>query len=182
MKFIYPFLGFAAFLLSSCTTAPKPSPPVDDQFQLQVEAPPVNETAEQVIQRLGILRDAEDLGFMERTFTGCLEKLGADQVLRKECRNRYVTLVHFQLLCRDTDGTVSEVPANLNPIVSNFLRWQLGNNKGTTQTDERGYGQLRVISDVPNGGKRLIIHMGRQFFGLTVNEITRLILPKQWCT
>ena len=57
----------------------------------------------------------------------------------------------------------------------------LGGQSGATQTDSRGYGQFSAVSRKSTKDKRLILHMGPQFVALTANEITKIVLPQNFC-
>jgi len=92
-----------------------------------------------------------------------------------------MNVVHFQLMCRDSEGTVSSVPVSLRPIVSPYITWSVGSQSGVTKTDRSGYGQFTFISGNTVKDRRLILRKGAHYVGLTVSEITKVVLPKNWC-
>ena len=98
------------------------------------------------------------------------------------CTPRYMTVVHFQLLCRDSEGTVTTTPLHLLPINANRVTWKLAGQSGGTRTDSSGYGQLTMITTRSTRGQRLILMIGRQFLGVTAEETSRLVLPKNFCS
>ena len=68
---------------------------------------------------LGMNRLPEDLGFAEKRFDPCTFGVSTDA----GCGLQYLSVVHFQLLCRDTEGTQSRVPDALAPIVADSMTW-----------------------------------------------------------
>lgn len=162
-------IGALVLLLSACTSIPKsPTEP-----SILEQAPPT----ESVLQsRLGMIRPASDLGFQEKSFDPCLFGVS------RQCGAKFLSVIHFQLLCRDSEGTVSEVPLSLRPINSPKITWQVGPRSGTTQTDIEGFGQVALVNDGSVRNKRLILRMGKQFVGVTASEINKLVLPQNWCT
>ncbi len=117
-------------------------------------------------------RSVEDLGFAEKQFKDCNGG---------PCRSQFFSVVHFQLLCRDSEGTVSTAPLTLTPLTSDRVTWQLGKFNGGTHTDRNGFGQFTLVSDRSNRGQRLILRIGKQFMGLTVSEVSKVVLPQNFC-
>ena len=154
--------------LSACTTAPKHKPLTETEIQ----GPPKVRTDLPLQDRLGMRRQATDLGFAEKPFSACQEG--------GICQPRYFSVVHFQLLCRDSEGTVSSVPT-LTPLTSDRVRWQLGGQTGGTSTDRNGFGQFTLVSDRPTRGQRLILRIGQQFMGFTISEVSKVVLPQNFC-
>lgn len=154
-------------LLTACQTAPKPEPiPVDEVL---------TPTEGQLQDMLGMRREADDLGFAEKRFNSCLKSGGAP------CRDQFFTVVHFQLLCRDSEGTVSNVPVALTPLQSNRVQWKLGPQNGNTRTDGQGFGQFNMVSERSTRGQRLTLRIGKQFLGFTASDLTKVVLPKNFC-
>lgn len=166
-------LGFCLLLLglSACTSNP-PQSSLPSPYEIGG-----GNTSVDLISALNMNRDADDLGFAEKSFDPCrygLDKSGA-------CQSRYLTVVHFQLLCRDSEGTVSEIPVNVQPIVANRVHWKLAGLSGQTRTDSQGFGSFSLVSSQSTRGKRLILEIGPQFVGFTVSEVTKIILPSNFC-
>lgn len=124
--------------------------------------------------QLGLNRAPSDLGFTEKAFSPCAYGISSN------CDFQYMTVVHFQLLCRDSEGTVSAVPVDLTPIVSPNILWSVAGQSGGTPTDRNGYGHFSVITPSPLRG-RLILRKGTQYVGVSVNEVSKLVLPRNWC-
>ncbi len=156
-------------ILAACTTTRKSPPPGNETEDYP--APVIPEVPLQ--DRLGMRRDADDLGFAEKSFQSCA---GGGV-----CRPQYFSVVHFQLLCRDSEGTVSNVPVHLTPLTSGRVLWQLGKMNGGTSTDAKGFGQFSVVSERPTRGQRLILRIGKQFMGFTVSEVSKVVLPQNFC-
>jgi len=120
-------------------------------------------------------RAAHDLGFAEKKFSACDNSAGG------LCKPQYFSVVHFQLLCRDSEGTVSNVPVHLTPLTSGRVKWQLGGLAGDTRTDAQGFGQFTLVSERPTRGQRLILRIGKQFMGFTVSDVSKVVLPQNFC-
>jgi hypothetical protein len=152
--------------VSACSTAPQSPETGDDEVPPVLRQVPLQD-------RLGMRRAVEDLGYAEKQFKDCAR----DGV----CRPQYFSVVHFQLLCRDSEGTVSNVPLHLTPLTSDRVRWQLGGLNGGTRTDHNGFGQFTFVSERSARGQRLILRIGKQFMGFTVSEVTKVVLPQNFC-
>ena len=165
--------------LAACTT----TPPVetDDEEYSGPPATPEKIAAKksvgvlQIQSQLGMNRAADDLGFTEKLFNPCNFGIPGEA-----CNQQILNVVHFQLMCRDSEGTVSTVPLALKPIVSP-IKWSVGPQSGATRTDRNGYGQFRFISENTVKNRRLILRKGAQYVGVTISEITKVVLPKNWC-
>jgi hypothetical protein len=160
-------LGVLVLLFSACTGPQKNTGPDITRME------PPDESRLQA--KLGMVRASTDLGYQEKSFDTC--QMG----LRGECGRKYLAVVNFQLMCRETEGTVSTFPLELHPIVAPVLRWSMGRASGETQTDVNGYGQIAVITDRPLSHSRLLLKKERLFVAITAGEITRIVLPKNWC-
>jgi hypothetical protein len=129
---------------------------------------------------LGLKRSQTDLGYAEKSFDGCkLGFYGEDG----KCGPRYLTVVNFRLMCRDSEGTVETVVRDLTPVVTNEVKWKVSTDfNGITRTDSSGYGTLQVVTSKTLRGQRLVLTVGNQFLGLPVSEITQVVVPVYWCT
>lgn len=186
MKFarflLVPTLVVSMASLSGCSTAPLK--PVEKEAELgygtagqsrTASPPPVFKGITVLTSQLGMNRQPTDLGFTDRSFNPC------SYGFSDSCNNQYLTVVHFQLLCRNSEGTVSSVPVGLTPIFHPQILWSLAGQSGGTATDRNGYGRLSVISQRPLRGHRLVLRKGANYVGVTVGEVTKLVLPKNWC-
>ena len=133
---------------------------------------------DQLSQALGMNRSPADLGFSEKSFDPCQHGWNSEEA----CQSRYLSVVHFQLLCRETDGSVSQAPRRLMPIEAREVLWSLGHQRGKTRTDAWGYGQLSAVSHQSVRGKRLILKIGSRFVGFTASEVNKIVLPKNFCS
>lgn len=161
-------------LLTACTTTPKPEESQPAPPSIQKEEIPRNEAYIQ--SRLGMVRPINDLGHEERRFNPC------DHGMKGACTPQYLTVMHFQLLCRDSEGTVSDVPLTLRPIHVPRVLWKIGGKSGGTRTDDEGFGQVTLISNRSTKGQRLILRIGKQFLGFTASDLSRVVLPQNFCS
>ncbi len=170
-------LIFSILLLSACTTTSRDvmvdyvPPPTPEEISAKKSVGVL-----QIQSQLGMNRAPADLGFAEKLFNPCTYGIPGEG-----CEQRVMNVVHFQLMCRDSEGTVSVVPVGLKPIVSPRITWSVGAQSGLTKTDHNGYGQFSFISGNRVSEKRLILRKGPHYVGLTVSEITKIVLPKNWC-
>lgn len=162
-------LLFVMILLSACTTSRQKR---EDSAGIPPQASPES----LLVDRLGMRRDISDLGFAEKRFSPC------DPQSVGVCQPKFFSVVHFQLLCRDSEGTVSSVPLHLRPLTSGRVNWQLGGKNGSTQTDTQGFGQFHFVSERSAKGQRLILRIGKQFMGFTVSEVSKVVLPDNFCS
>jgi hypothetical protein len=89
-------------LLAACTTSKKEVPVTvheSDEYSI-----PRSEAALQA--KLGMVRASNNLGFEEKKFNPCEHGIKSDH----KCPSQFMTVVHFQLLCRDSEGTVTSAP------------------------------------------------------------------------
>ncbi len=163
--------------LGACTTAPKEPVERAERPPLVLEEPRPRQAVPvfQIQNELGMNRQPDDLGFAEKLFNACNFGIPGE-----DC-DRVLNVVHFQLMCRDTEGTVSTVPVSLRPIVAPYITWSVAGQSGSTRTDRNGFGQFAFISGRTIKEKRLILRKGAHYVGLTVSEITKVVLPKNWC-
>lgn len=178
-----------------CSTAPTVESPVPSEFnppapsgsnthsperqtpgETTLQPKPAPETNEELAASLGMKREFNDLGFEEKTFNPCT--IGAEG--SSGCGDHYFTVVNFQLFCRDSEGSASEVPLT-EPIASDNVTWELGGTSGTAPTNPQGYGHFSIVSQIPSRDQRLILRIGPQFIGLNVSEVTKIVLPANYC-
>ncbi len=153
-------------LLSACATAPV--------SQLPPKKPDIS--IESLKEKLRLVRSIQDLGFDEKPFNAC------DLGLRGEdCADEFLTIIHFQLVCRESEGTVSEPPSQLIPIQSDAISWKLGDVSGVTQTDAQGFGKVEARRLVSSTDSRLRLTIEDRFVATPAREATRIVVPKDWC-
>lgn len=182
------YKGLASFLtslslltLAACTTTPKqtatepsPSPSVTDESGTHIDL-----NALQSFLKMD--RDSEQLGFSEKAFNTCDAGFGYSR--SQNCHKEYFVVLHFRLLCRDTEGTISTIlhDSDVEPIAGRPVRWQLKNISGTIVTDGLGYGQIKAVSKASQNKQRIRLAVGNEFLYMRSNEITKVITPRPWC-
>jgi hypothetical protein len=132
-------------------------------------------------KNLGIDRDVQDLGYSEKAFNTC--EGGAGFSHSEDCHQEYFVLIHMQLLCRETEGTVQNelTSADMVPLSNKTVKWSLGTKAGEIPTDSDGRGQIRMSFPVRVGTQRLKIGIDQQFLHLEADEISRIVTPGSWC-
>ena len=175
---------FAALvcLLAGCSSTPKKetSPSVPTTVIKEADSPPrIDYAALQTY--LGLDRGSEELGYSERTFNTCDAGYGYSR--NQDCHKEVFVVLHFRLLCRDSEGTVSTIltEADVNPIAGRSVKWNLKGMSGTVVTDGLGYGQIRTVSRISQRRERLRLSVGPEFLYMRANEITKVITPRPWC-
>jgi hypothetical protein len=71
--------------------------------------------------------------------------------------------------------------SDLTPIANRKLTYTLDRIQGTTVTDDRGRGTIRVISTSSLKRTHLKLSTGVDFLMLRANEITEIATPPDWC-
>lgn len=152
---------------------------------IDVETPTVKSEEETPAQmearvqaQLGMTRATDDLGYRELRFNPCDQHF---KTAGGSCAPRFMTVLHFQLKCRDTEGTVSSVPTDFTALTAAKVLWSLGGRTGATSTDLDGYGQVVLVTEKSARGRQLILRIGKQFMGFTGSEITKVVLPRNYC-
>ncbi|OFZ30745.1 MAG: hypothetical protein A2622_13390 [Bdellovibrionales bacterium RIFCSPHIGHO2_01_FULL_40_29] len=174
MKFL--LLSSLGLVLMSCGQMPVKTAP---DLSVTSEAPTIDY---QSIQRLlGLDKSVNSLGYSEKYFNTC--KVGYGFSETENCQNRYFVVVHFKLMCRDSEGTVSNqvVEDDLMPVSNQPLKWQIQNLNGSMQTDSSGNGQILAISARPLRKERLRVSTSKDFMLMRAGDIQRLIVPRTWC-
>jgi hypothetical protein len=192
MKKQFVLAGFLALGLSACTsTPPRTESPVSRPAENtqrpspangRIDSPETESIDEPALQRsLGLEKPDSWLGYAEKAFDTCLAGYGYSKV--HNCRAKHFVIVHFQMLCRDSEGTVSEVvkSADLIKNAGRNVRWSLGHLTGATETDGLGYGQIHVISSQSQKQARLKLVVENDFLYLRAGEVTKIVTPRSWC-
>lgn len=134
------------------------------------------------VQRLLKLdRQLTDLGFSEKIFDTC--QVGFGYSADSECQKKYLTVIHFKLVCRQSEGTISTVLTDddLKAISGVNVKWYLKNINGSTLTDSDGYGQIITTTSDSQRNQRLRLAVGADFLMTKASEAKRLIAPQSWC-
>jgi hypothetical protein len=181
MKHLSHLLVLFATILPGCATAPPipPAPPPATANRPAAPQPSGDFTTLQWSRILGLDRNREDLGYRERRFRPC--DFGGD-ARGGECTQRHFSTVFFRLRCRDSDGTVEYVSmSELSPVISNHVRWWLGDDTGVVETDREGYGQVFALNEASPRARRLMIKIGTLSLGITAEDARDIIVPRDWC-
>lgn len=158
-------------LLVGCATTPKPETPV--------ASPPMPEPVPALdisaLERaLSMDRNKSELGFEEKSFNPC-----ELHVPSNDCRPMFLAVVHFQLQCRDVEGTTENY--QVEPINSDHIKWTLGKIAGVTETDREGFGQIRVLTSASQAKQRLRLTLNNDFLILRAADARRIVTPPNWC-
>jgi hypothetical protein len=178
----------ALLLLSACASDPElmSLPPPDGMQPPPMSSPLPNQHAlkengidiHELQAQLGLNRGPQELGFADKNFDGCsMSYKGKDGT----CGFRYLSVVHFRLVCRDTVETTTRAPSSLTPLMKNNMQWRLAGIRGDTSTDSQGYGQVQVVSMRPVKTERFILIIGTKTLGLEAGEVSQIVLPGNWC-
>lgn len=171
-------------VLSGCTTAMKKSPPIKEPSEPVLvqddNGSAIDYNSLQTYLKLD--RDPEQLGFAEKAFNTCDAGYGYSR--SQNCHKEYFVVIHFRLLCRDSEGTISTVltESDVMPIAGRPVRWTLKGISGTVMTDGNGYGQIRTIASSSQNRQRIKIAVGNEFLYMRSHEITKVITPRPWCS
>lgn len=130
---------------------------------------------------LGLERPAEDLGFMEKSFNTCA--VGYGYSASRDCHREYFVAAHFQLLCRDSEGTISTALSrdDMKPLSGRTVTWTLDGARGTLQLDGEGYGQIKTTFVKSQKAQRLKLTVDNDFVYVRAGEVKRLVTPRNWC-
>jgi hypothetical protein len=163
--------------------APSQPPPSRQQKQGAEQEPESLQIDSVALQSsLGLNRSTSKLGYQERAFDTCQVGYGFSK--SHNCQKKHFVVIHFQLLCRDTEGTTSDIvmSRNMQPISDQSVNWTLKNMTGTVQTDSEGYGQIKAISANSQSQQRLKLTVGNDFLFLRAGEVNRVVTPLSWCS
>jgi hypothetical protein len=150
----------------------------DRQSGPQIHEPTIREMSLRDLQsQLGMNRSADDLGFADTDYDGCRIGVRGDN---GQCGRRFLSVVNFRLVCRDTVGTTTRVPNSLTPL-SKSMEWRLGGARGHVRTDSQGYGQVQMVSSRPVKSDRFMLIIGSKILGLEAGEVSQIVLPGNWC-
>lgn len=182
-------VSLMTFLLAACSSkAPRQDSQSPEYFPTYESKPVVApEKVEEVIDiralqtSLRLDPSKEELGFKEKTFNTC--QVGAGYSSSQNCRSLTMAVIHFQLMCRDSEGTVSEevTSANLQPIANQPIKWTLGQLNNQIYTDSNGYGQIVFVASQSQRTQRLRLTSAKDFLAIRANEVRSLVAPKNWC-
>jgi hypothetical protein len=186
-------LAWFSLVIAGCATAKKVEPmgtPTRDgshgeetsrSTKGSPEVPPATPIDYEALKRtVGLNRPKHQLGYIEKRFDGCGPQFG---MLSGVCQRQWLISIQYRLLCRDSEGTVSEAisPSQLQAIPNQALSWKLKGLEGKSQTDQDGHGEVLTVSTISQKSQRLKLSNGDDFLYLNAGEVERLITPVNWC-
>lgn len=132
-------------------------------------------------RHLGLERAKEDLGYSEKSFDTCSVGFGFSS--SSNCQRATFVVIHFQLLCRDSDGTLSTALAreDMKPLSGRSVRWTLKGSAGVMRLDGEGFGQIKTTVSNSRRLERLKLAVDNDFVYVRAGEVKRLVTPKNWC-
>lgn len=176
-------------LVSGCASAPTPQEPSPSNPSAPVPVPttPSTSNKESAIdylglhRSLGLERDKQDLGYIEKSFDTCAAGFGYSA--SNNCRREVFVSIHFQILCRDSEGTVSTAIAreDMKPLSGRSLNWMIEGSRGTMRLDGEGFGQIKTTFKNSQRLRRLKLTVDNDFVYVRAGEVKRLVTPRNWC-
>lgn len=169
-------------LLNACASSPpqvSPSPNLPPLESLGPSTPQID--YDSLKRSLGLDRDKDSLGLEEKKFNTC--EVGFGYPSNMNCHSEYFVVLNFQLLCRDSTGTISNVltSVDLRPLERRTVRWSAKGIKGHLQTDSDGYGQIIATSTSSQKAQRVRLGIGNEFLYMRSGDIKKIITPQNWC-
>ncbi len=130
---------------------------------------------------LGLDKMKDELGYQEKVFDTC--SAGYGYSASNNCRREIFVAINFQILCRDSDGTVSVAVSreDMKPLSGRSLKWTLRGSSGTMRLDGEGFGQIRTTYSRSPRSERLKFAVDNDFVYVRAGEVKRLVTPKNWC-
>lgn len=181
----YLFLLSILYWLTACGTQPKapvmPESPVSypvettESFEPQIDY-------DRLQTHLKMDRDTESLGYSEKSFATC--EVGYGYPSNRNCGKDYFVLIHFQLMCRDSNQETHYTAlgsSDMQALKGRQVKWSLHKSSGTLRLDDRGYGQIRTTAASTLKHKRLKINVGNDNLYMRASDINKVVTPSNWC-
>lgn len=171
-------------LLMACSSTPsKPAKPMP----VPAEKMEKEEEADASIDAIGLQRELkmdyslQNLGYREKSFDTCRAGYGYSR--SNNCRIRYMAVINFRLMCRDSEGTVSKIISEKDMFALGHrkVKWTLSNQQGSLDLDSEGYGQILALQSKSPARGRLRLTVDNDFLFIQANEAKRIVTPKNWC-
>jgi hypothetical protein len=172
--------------LASCASTQEAKSPDDSESnipQVKVDERLAKPSAEPAVidldeleRKLNLPREFDQLGYHERKFNACL--LG---FRKNNCVPELFVMINFQVVCRDSNGTVEHVSTELIPFANKNLALKVGNKRQTAVTDAEGYSQMRFIAKSTARGERFFLNSPPNSMMLRAGEISKVVAPNDWC-
>ena len=181
-------LVLAILLVTACASTPDVAPTPEIERSIERPVPEIwTGTSVPQIDYLGLARSLgldkpkTDLGYLEKSFDTC--EVGYGYSSSNNCRRETFAAINFQILCRDSDGTVSVAVTreDMKPLSGRSLKWTLRGVKGTMRLDGEGFGQVRGTFSRSPRSDRIKLSVDNDFLYVRAEEVKRLVTPKNWC-
>ena len=182
------FLFYAVFL-SACSSSPPVSNSNYEYYTPKISTENSSSSGKPTIlidylslqRELGLDRTPETLGYVEKSFDTC--KVGYGYSASQNCHREYFVVIQFQLLCRQSEGTISTslTSSDMFPLRNRSVNWTLKENQGNIQLNYDGFGQIKMVARNSPKSQRLKLAADNEFLYLRANEITRVVTPQDWC-
>lgn len=178
-------ISMLAVFIGACASSPKVEGPLVPSKDEKISAtlPELNRPIDYIsLQRsLGLSREFDNLGYAERSFNTCQAGYGYSS--SRGCRQETLAVIHFQLLCRDSEGTISTTLSreDMRPLSLRSIKWTLKEARGTIQLDSEGYGQIQMVFRNSPKYQRVKLSSANENLYMKAGEITRVITPQDWC-
>ena len=178
-------------LVAGCASTPDEAPTAKVDGDISVPprkvAPQPPEREEILVdylglhRSLGLEREKSELGYIEKSFDTCSAGFGYSA--SRDCRRDTFVSIHFQILCRDSEGTISNAVGreDMRPLSGRSLNWTLKGSKGTMRLDGEGFGQIRTTFRNSQRLERLKLSVDNDFVYVRAGEVKRLVTPRNWC-
>lgn len=177
------FVALFFVLLAACSSAPKKTEsPIESKLVSTVAAAEEENIDYLSIQRsLGLSREIDNLGYAEKAFNTC--EMGFGFSRSQNCHKEIFAVVHFQLLCRDSQGTISTALTrdDMEALAGRKIRWSLHKKSGSVVLDHDGHGQILMSFPQSPKYQRLKLAAGNDALYLKAGEIKRVVTPSNWC-
>lgn len=164
----------------ACSTVPK-SEPIPRQSTEPRTAEGYQVDFLGLERHLGMALSKDTLGYFERSFNTCTVGFGYPNA--RNCQENHFVVINYQLLCRQSQGTVSEtIDSSSLPAVRNKSgRWAIQNQSGAVLTDSEGRGQIKGIFPRSQRSQRLKLTIEGDFLYARAGELKRVLTPTSWC-
>jgi hypothetical protein len=175
-----------------CGSAPKteesPAAMKDIEAVISKRSLPKQESPREILvdyfglhRSLGLERGKEHLGYAEKTFDTC--NVGYGYSASNNCRRETFVSIHFQILCRDSEGTVSTAIAreDMKPLSGRSLNWIIQGARGVLRLDGEGFGQIKTTFRDSQRLQRLKLSIDNDFVYVRAGELRRIVTPRNWC-
>lgn len=153
-------------------TAPLPQPP--DKEEMLVDYLGLH-------RALGLERGTDELGYVEKFFDTC--SVGYGYSSSRDCRKDVFVSIQFQILCRDSEGTISNAIGrdDMRPLSGRSLMWTIQRAKGTMRLNGDGVGHIKTTFRNSQRLQRLKLSVDNDFVYVRAGEVKRLVTPRNWC-